>query len=108
MHNPPSNWVNFINNSSVYGWLGVIIPLIATIVIYLISRKKKGLSYLLISDTSVVSISEEFSQKVSISYVGLEAKTLQLVRFKIINIGNQPIRSEDFEEPLTFVKKATG
>jgi hypothetical protein len=98
---PPFDlWANPIWNP-----LNVLVGFIAIVVtfgLWFINRQKRELSYLLISDTSIVNINKEFTKEVKISYMGIESKTLQLIRFKIINTGNQPINPEDFKVPLTF------
>jgi hypothetical protein len=97
---PPDLW-----SHPIWIPLGVLVGLLAIVVpigLYLIARKKRELSYLRLSDTSIVNINKEFTKEVKISYMGIESKTLQLIRFKIINTGNQPINPEDFKVPLTF------
>jgi hypothetical protein len=94
--------------SPIWNPLNVLIAFITLVVsiipigLWLITRQKKELSYLWLSDTSVVNINKGFAEKVKVSYLGIPSKTLQLVRFKIINTGNQPINPEDFKVPLTF------
>lgn len=92
----PSLW-NPINGTAA------VVGVLLTLTIYLSSRKKKSLGYILLSDTSVVSINNEFTEKVKVTYLELPTRTLQLVRFKIINTGNTPIRPDDFAEPLTYI-----
>ncbi|MDQ3838437.1 MAG: hypothetical protein M3297_04125 [Thermoproteota archaeon] len=97
---PPDLW-----SHPIWIPLGVLVGLLAIVVpisLYLIARQKRELSYLRLSDTSIVNINKEFTKEVKISYMGIESKTLQLIRFKIINTGNQPINPEDFKVPLTF------
>jgi hypothetical protein len=50
-----------------------------------------------------VNINKSFAEKVKITYIGLPTKILQLVRLKIINTGNQPIKKDDYEEQITIV-----
>jgi hypothetical protein len=82
-------------------FVAVFIPVISGILYKY--RQKRELSYILISDTSVVNVHKGFKEKVKVTYLGVPTKTLQLIRVKIINTGNQAIKKEDFDEPLTFV-----
>jgi hypothetical protein len=88
-------------------FLNIILALstiILTVILYLKSRKKKELGYILLSDTSIVGIDEEFAENIKVSYLGVPAKTFQLIRFQIINTGNVHISEEDFYKPLSFVQ----
>ena len=77
--------------------------------IYYAQRKKKKLSYEILSSTQLLSIEEEIKGKVKVLYEGYDVKNVYLLSFKFINNGNQPISSDDFEKPLNILlnKKAT-
>jgi hypothetical protein len=97
-------WSNPIWNP--LDFLAGIILGIAPLIYAYIRREKKELSYIRISDTSLVNINNKrYAEDVKVTYLGVPSKTLQLIRLKIINTGNLPIDKEDFKEPLTFVDR---
>jgi hypothetical protein len=101
-----SGFLNDLWKNPIWNPLNVLVAVIIAVVgWYLIGkqREKRELSYIRLSDTSVVNVNKSFAEKVKITYLGVPTKTLQLVRLKIINTGNQPIKKEDYEEPITLV-----
>jgi len=79
-----------------------VLAIIAGFVIYLLQRSKKSLSYEVISNTPLLSTSEEIKNDLQILYKGTPVKNVRLFVLKIINDGNQPIATGDFEKPLYF------
>ena len=83
-----------------------IIALILTLIIALYFqwwRNRKNLSYEILSDTALLTSDEKIREKIQILYEGTPVKDVRLFILKIINNGSQPIKSDDFEKPLSFV-----
>jgi hypothetical protein len=81
-------------------FIGVILALIAiiaTIVIFYFQRQKKSLAYEIQTNTPVLTISEQVAGKVKVLYEDKPIKNAQLIVIKLINNGNQPITSNDYE-----------
>lgn len=99
---------NFLHNiANSIAFIGIIIAIVAILVpVYLyIIGKKKGLSYEIISVTSLlhknVTGDQNFRQEVTINFRGeVIEENVSLVLMKIINTGNVPIKKDDFEEDI--------
>lgn len=62
-----------------------------------------GLQAVILTNTSLVSVAQDYSDEIEVSFKGQPADNLSLVDVKIENTGNQPIRTVDFEAPINFV-----
>jgi hypothetical protein len=90
----------------LWQFIGVILALIAigvSILIYLLQRNRKSLSYEVLSDTPFLTMKEELEGKLQILYEGTSIKNAQLIVIRILNSGNMPIPANDYERPLQFV-----
>ena len=89
----------------LWTFVGVVFALLAviiTVVIYFAQRKKKKLSYEIVSTTQLLGVKEEIKGKVKVLYEGSEVKNVHLLTIKFINTGNVPIASSDYERPLVM------
>ena len=77
-----------------------IIAILVTIILYLIQRQRKSLSWEIISNTPLLSIDEEIRGDLQVLFAGKPVHDVQLIIFKIINSGNVPIKSTDYERPI--------
>ncbi len=77
-----------------------IIAIVVTIILYLIQRQRKSLSWEIISNTPLLSIDEEIRGDLQVLFAGKPVHDVQLIIFKIINSGNVPIKSTDYERPI--------
>jgi hypothetical protein len=90
----------------LWQFIGVILALIAigvSILIYLLQRNRKSLSYEVLSDTPLLTLKEELEGRLQILYEGTPIKNAQLIVIRILNSGNMPIPANDYERPLQFV-----
>ncbi len=85
--------------TAIIGLITISIAIIAIIK----SQKRKSLSYEIITETKLITIHEEAKERLEILFDGKPVKDVSLLVFKIINDGNIPITSTDFEVPLTLV-----
>lgn len=85
---------------NIIGVITLLATIIVPIVIYLISRNKKELSYE-VSSSTLLAENQEFRDKLKI-YIDEKEITsdIYLVLLKIVNSGNIPIREEDFSEDI--------
>jgi hypothetical protein len=74
-----------------------------TLGIYLLNKRRKSLSYRIVSKTKLLSVDEAIGGRVQILLDGEPAANLGLVLIDVENTGNEPIRSEDFVRPLVFL-----
>jgi len=79
-----------------------IVAICVTILLFLVGRRRKGLSYLL-SDTRVLGVHEAVNpSRVQILFDGAAVTEVRLLIITLNNSGNEPIRVDDFERPLRF------
>ena len=89
----------------IWQFIGAVLALIAlfvSIYLFVLQRRKKTLAYEILSETKLLTMKEGFEGKVQILFEGQSVKNVHLLVIKIINNGNIPIASSDFEKALTF------
>lgn len=74
-----------------------------SICVYLLNRKRKALSYQITRNDQLFRIDEQLKKNLQITVDGRPAQDISLVLIDIENTGNEPIKREDFERPLTFI-----
>jgi hypothetical protein len=78
------------------------VAICVTVTLFLAGRRRKRLSYSL-SDTRVLGIHEGVNpSRVQILFDGEPVKEVHLVTITINNLGNEPVRADDFERPMRF------
>jgi subtilisin-like proprotein convertase family protein len=95
----------FLADAGLTGWIGAtgsIIAAILSVTIYFLTRKKKALSYEVLSEYPLISIDDEIKGKLQILYGGNPVENVHLLLVKFINNGNIPIIASDFERHLTL------
>jgi len=86
-------------------WIGAVASIIAVIlsvIVYLLTRKKKALSYEVLSEYSLISIADEIKGNLQVLYGGNPVENVHLLLVKFLNSGNVPITTSDFERPITL------
>ncbi len=94
-----------IISDPLWRFIGVILPIItiATMVIICwIQRQKRALSWQVVSNTPLLSIDKEIKGNLEVLYNKKPVQGVQLIIAKIINTGNVPIKSSDYERPINF------
>jgi len=71
-------------------------------IIYRLNRKRKALSYRIVTKTTLFDIDREIGSRVQVLLDGEPADKIGLVLIDIENTGNEPIRPDDFIKPLIF------
>jgi len=79
-----------------------LVAIIVTIILWRTQRRRKALSYEIISRTPLLSVEDEVKGKVQILFDGNPVQDIHLVVLKIINSGNVPIVSTDYERPVSL------
>jgi hypothetical protein len=80
---------------------------ITTIVLTIRLRSRRSLAYKILSETQVLEVKEQVSQRIRVFYEDQKIKDLHLVLIGIVNDGNREIKKEDFVEPLALVFNST-
>ncbi len=98
------------NISELASWAQIIslpiaiIAIAVSVLLWRRSRQRRALACIFdpIISPIEVKVDEEFVGDLEIRYKGRPIKSLFLVRAKLINIGNVPIRESDVVEPIEF------
>lgn len=91
---------------SVWQFVGALIALLAIPAaywIYLLQRKRKELSFGVLSHRRLLSISDELSSRVTVSLDGSPVGNVHLIVIGVKNSGNQPILEGDFVRPFRVI-----
>lgn len=92
--------------SLVIGIAGVIISVL-TIILSLRQRSRKSMSYEVISDLPLVTVSHDaknnVSEAIEVLYKGRPVKEVRLVTVRFWNSGNVPIVPDDYVKPIELV-----
>lgn len=98
------NWEIF--RDQIWNFIGVIIAcvtLLITVILYFLQKHKKGLSYEILSRTSLLTSKEKLEGKIKILYNDQEVQNVRFLEIKVLNTGNIGIPSSDYERPLRFI-----
>ena len=83
------------------GHLLEIIIIIAAFVIFLLQIRKKTLTYTILTNSDLVSVTDEGTSNIQIRYKGKVVPKVRLVEIRIKNSGSLPIKPGDYIEPLS-------
>lgn len=87
---------------SIAAFLAVI-ALIWGFYTYVLDKPVYDLQVVILSDTSLVKITEGFTEEVKVIYAGRETENVTLIEIKLENAGNQSIPAASFDRPLRFL-----
>jgi len=90
-----------ILRDSIWQFIGAILALI-TIILILVQRKRKALSYKIISNTPLVKIKEDLKGRLQVLFDEKPVENIYLIIINFINSGNLPIKSADYESPVNL------
>lgn len=82
----------------ILGFTGIV----TAVVLYVMQRRRKNLSYEIISRTPLLSAREELAGRFQILFEGKRVKEVQMVVVRITNSGNVPITTTDYERPVSL------
>jgi hypothetical protein len=83
---------------ATFGFVAIIV----STVLYWTQRRRKALSYDIIVSSPLVSAVDEIKGRLEIYFDGKPVQDIHLVGVKIINSGNVPIVSADYERPVSL------
>ena len=79
-----------------------LVSILISIIVYLKQRIRKSLSYKILSLNPLLSVKEEIKSDLQIMYRGEPVEQVHLIVAKIINTGNLPILSKEYERPISL------
>ncbi len=86
----------------ILGVITVFVTIAVPVIIFFLERKRKSLIYGVLANTSLIALDEEIKGKIKILFDDISVQKVHLLILEILNDGNVPIESSDFERPLTF------
>src|SRR5688572_11946711 len=94
-----------IFQSSVWQFVGAVLALLAVVIpisIYLKQRRRKTLSYIVLSSTDLLSVQEEIKGQIKILFNDDPVESVRLYVIKLVNSGNTSITKDDYEHPVSI------
>ena len=86
----------------VWQFVGVVLAIGVPIAIYQLQKQSKRFAYEIIARTTLLTVREELESKVQVLYDGSPVQSLTVFLVRVWNAGSEPIKSIDFERPLSF------
>jgi len=87
----------------IWQFIGALLAfsaIVISILLYWMQRRRKVLSYEIVSRTPLLSVEEEVKGKLQILFDGSPVQDVHLVIIKVMNSGNMPIVSADYERQV--------
>ncbi|MEH7343699.1 hypothetical protein V7122_07465 [Bacillus sp. JJ1532] len=83
--------------------IGILTTIIIAVITFIKNKKRKELSFDVLSSTSLLIKDEELKNRIKLTIDDAEVKEdIHLVLVKLINTGNVPIKPDEFIEELTI------
>jgi hypothetical protein len=79
-----------------------VIAIVVSIILFFVQRRRKALTYEIVSHTSVLSVAEEVAGKLQILFQGEPVRKVHLLVLRLTNTGSIPITSGDYEREVRF------
>ncbi|MCP1161299.1 hypothetical protein [Bacillus infantis] len=91
---------------NIVGIIGILATAAVSIIIFFQQKKRKEISYEVLSSTSLLIHDESLSNRLKITIDDkIVSADVYLVLVRIMNTGNQPIRPIDFDKAITLNMK---
>ena len=90
----------------IWPFIGVLIAflaLIITIIISIFQKKKKAITYEILSKYNLLTSKEKLEGKIKVLYEGIEVNDVQFLLIRIENSGKVGIPKSDYERPISFI-----
>lgn len=82
---------------------GIILTAGLSILIYRWQRARKRISWQLMANNRLLTVSEELDKKLEVLYEGILVKDVSVLLVRISNTGNQPVTAADVERPMSIM-----
>jgi hypothetical protein len=86
--------------------VGIIVAFVVPVLLYLLQRKRKALSYNVVSITPLLNVEEEEEGRLKILFDDKQVLDPYLVIFDVLNSGDVPITQTDYDEQVRVFFKA--
>jgi hypothetical protein len=85
------------------GALLAFIGILGSLIGYLIQRNRRSLAYDIVTSTQLIGISNDLADDIQVLFRGVPIPNVWLVVARILNEGNVPVKTADYERPITIV-----
>lgn len=94
-----------ITLKDIWAFILATVGLIASVVtvVSFTKPKRKNITFKLLSNAPILSVSDTYRQKLSVVFKGIDVKHIYRFTFVIRNAGNLAITKDEFETPLRIV-----
>ena len=82
--------------------IGIVVTSAVAYSIYFLERRKKSLNYVVLANTSLITLNPAIRGKIKILFDDTHVENVTLFLLEIINDGNVDIEASDFIIPLTI------
>jgi len=96
----PNSWWASIDWQLVAVIVFGLLTLLLMILLFLLGRRKKRLSYCVLSESRLAGLTDAAPGNVQVLYDGKPVSNVYLVRIGFRNSGNLPIEAGDYEQPI--------
>lgn len=90
----------------LWQFVGIIVAFVVPVLLYLLQRKRKALSYNVVSITPLLNVEEEEEGRLKILFEDKQVLDPYVVIFDVLNSGNVSITQTDYDEQVRFFFKA--
>lgn len=100
-----NNLMKFLKDP-IWQFVGVVVGVIAIIVtlfVYFDERPYKKLKVEILSNNPLISINTDIAKEIQILYKDSPVQSLSLILLRFENTGTEPIRENDFSEPIQIL-----
>jgi hypothetical protein len=96
----PNSWWASIDWQLVVVIVFGLLTLLLMILLFLLGRRKKRLTYCVLSESPLARLTDTAPGNVQVLYDGKPVSNVYLVRIGFWNSGNLPIEARDYEQPV--------
>jgi hypothetical protein len=82
--------------------LAIVVGTIVAVAIFLKSRSRKLVTYKVLTQENLLSISNELKNNVKIFYDSMQVENVTLFKIEIANSGTKEIKEKDYVEPISI------
>lgn len=82
--------------------LSILVGVMAIFFQWFLTRRRKELSYSLLTNTAIVNVREDYEERIEIRFLGRRVSSVRLIIFKLINNGHKAIVPDDYVESVVL------
>ena len=91
-----------VETDVIIATLSIAIPTIVAVILFLMGRSRKLITYKKLTEEALLSVSDELKNKLKIYYDSQLIENVHLFKLEIANSGTKEIQEKDYNEPITI------